>query len=75
VREHEEVVGRLLAPFPELLVERDVAEAAGRIRRDSGIRTPDALIAGTALVHGLALVTRNRRGFERVPRLRVRTPG
>ncbi|HLL86564.1 MAG TPA: PIN domain-containing protein [Thermoleophilaceae bacterium] len=27
---------------------------------------PDALIAATALVHRLALVTRNRRDFERV---------
>lgn len=74
-RDGEDVVTRLLAPFRELPVDRDVAEAAGRIRRDTGIRTPDALIAGTARVHGLALVTRNRRDFERVPRLRVRTPG
>jgi toxin FitB len=73
-RDAEEMVGRLLAPFRELSVGRDVAEAAGRIRRETGIRTPDALIAGTALVHGLTLMTRNRRDFERVPRLRFRAP-
>jgi predicted nucleic acid-binding protein len=70
----EEIVGTLLSPFRELPVDRDVAETAGRIRREIGIRTPDALIAGTALVNGLALVTRNRRDFERVPKLRLRAP-
>jgi len=38
------------------------------------MRTPDALIAATALEHGLALVTRNRRDFERVHGLRVLDP-
>jgi hypothetical protein len=72
--EQESVVGRLLSAFHELPVDRGVAELAGRIRREAGIRTPDALIAGTALTHGLTLVTRNRRDFERVSRLRVRSP-
>jgi toxin FitB len=72
--EQEETVGLLLAPFRELRVDRTVAEAAGRIRRETGVRTPDALIASTALVHHLTLVTRNRRDFERVPRLRLRAP-
>jgi predicted nucleic acid-binding protein len=72
--EQEDPVGLLLSPFAELSVDREVAELAGRIRRDTGVRAPDALIAGTALVHGLTLVTRNRRDFERVPRLRLRAP-
>ena len=70
----EETVATLLAPFRELAVDRDVAETAGRIRRETGVRTPDALIAGTALVNGLTLVTRNARDFERVPQLRLRVP-
>ncbi|MGH8933588.1 MAG: type II toxin-antitoxin system VapC family toxin [Egibacteraceae bacterium] len=39
-----------------------------------GIATPDALIAATALVHGLTLVTRNERNFARVPGLQVELP-
>ncbi|MFL5909810.1 MAG: type II toxin-antitoxin system VapC family toxin [Gaiellaceae bacterium] len=72
--EQEETVRLLLSPFQELEVDRQVAEAAGAIRRASDVRTPDALIAATALTHGLTLVTRNRRDFERVRRLRLRSP-
>ena len=70
----EEGVRVLLAPFRELSVDRAVAELAGRVRRETGIRMPDALIAATALLHRLTLVTRNVRDFERVPRLRSRAP-
>jgi len=70
----EGVVRILLAPFRELPVDRGVAERAGRIRREAGVRTPDALIAATALEHRLTLVTRNVRDFERVPGLRISDP-
>lgn len=68
-----DVVTRLLAPFRELPVDRQVAERAGRIRREEGLALPDALIAATALEHGLSLVTRNARHFRPVRGLRVRT--
>lgn len=67
-----DVVVRLLSAFRELPVDREVTERAGRIRRESGLRLPDALVAATALVHGLALATRNRRDFDRVRGLRLR---
>ena len=63
----------LLAPFRELPVDRAVAERAGRIRRESGVRLPDALIAATAIEHKLGLATRNRADFERVRGLRMRS--
>ena len=52
-----------------------MAERAGRIRRETGIATPDALIAATAIAHELTLLTRNRLDFEPVKRLRIRDPG
>ena len=67
-----DAVARLLSAFRELPVDRSVAERAGRIRRESGLRLPDALLAATALVHDLALVTRNRRHFDPVRGLRLR---
>jgi predicted nucleic acid-binding protein len=68
----KEIVSILLAPFRELEVGRKIAERAGRLRRESGIRLPDALIAATAVEHGLSLFTRNRTDFEGVRGLRVR---
>ena len=69
------IVQTLLDPFRELAVGRSVAERAGRIRREAGIATPDALIAATAIEHDLALVTRNRKHFEPVKQLRLRKLG
>jgi toxin FitB len=71
-RVDEQQIRLLLSPFRELPVTSEVAETAGRLRRKAQMRTPDALIAATALVHGLGLVTRNRRDFEHVSRLRLR---
>lgn len=66
------LVSTLLAPFREIPVDRAVAERAGRIRRESGIRLPDALIAATAIQHKLGLATRNRTDFDQVRGLRLR---
>lgn len=65
-------IATLLAPFRELAIERTVANRAGRISRESAIRLPDALIAATAIEHGLGLITRNRSDFESVRGLRLR---
>ena len=67
-----DLVSTLLAPFREISVDRSVAERAGRIRSESGIRLPDALIAATAIEHELGLATRNRSDFEPVRSLRLR---
>ncbi|HEV3309270.1 MAG TPA: PIN domain-containing protein [Chloroflexota bacterium] len=69
----EAEVNALLDPIRELTVDRKIAEAAGRLRRSSQMRTADAIIAATALTHGLTLFTRNTRHFEGVSGLHVRT--
>lgn len=63
---------RLLAALREIPVDRAIAERAGRIRRESGLRMPDALIAATALERTLRLATRNRKEFQLVRGLRLR---
>ena len=68
-----DLVSQLLAPFRELTVDRSVAERAGRVVREFQLRMPDALIAATALENRLTLMTRNRKDFEKVRGLRVRT--
>jgi toxin FitB len=69
----EPSVRRLLAGMDEIPVDRRIADRAGLLRRQvPSLRLPDALIAASALVHGIALATRNQRGFRRVPGLRLR---
>jgi predicted nucleic acid-binding protein len=67
-------IRRALLPIVQLPVDSAIAELAGTTRRTSGIATPDALIAATALVHGIPLMTRNRRHFDRVAALRLVVP-
>jgi predicted nucleic acid-binding protein len=69
----EEDVRILLSPFRELNVDATIAERAGRLAR-SRVALPDALIAATALEHGLELVTRNTRDFKGISGLRLRDP-
>ena len=68
-----DLCSRLLAPFREVDVDRAIAERAGRIAWESGTRLPDALIAATALERGLSVVTRNRKHFEPIRGIRLRS--
>ena len=55
--------------------EEDAVSAGDLIfdleKRGVPLDGPDALIAATALRHGMTLVTRNTRHFDRVPDLRI----
>jgi len=66
-------VSQLLGPLREVPVDRAIAERAGRVRRETGIRLPDALIAASALERKLEVATRNVRDFGLVRGLRLRT--
>jgi len=67
-------IRRLLQPMTAIPVDNAIAERAGRLRRRSASRLPDALIAATALEHRLTLVTRNLRDFEGIPALKLSAP-
>ncbi len=73
-RDEPERLRRFLSPMIELPIDATTAELAGLTRRRTGIATPDALIAATALLHRIPLMTRNQRHFDRVEGLRVVTP-
>ncbi len=70
----EPALRQALSVLEEVSVDRAIAEAAGRIRRTTELPVPDALIAATALEHGMKVMTRNRRHFERVAGLELQTP-
>ena len=64
----------LLAAMTEIDVGAAIAERAGRIQRASRVRLSDALVAATAMEHGLTLVTRNGADFDSIRGLRIRMP-
>lgn len=67
----ESIIDRLLDQFDEVSVDRLVAEEAGRIRRELGVRLPDALIAAAAIRVKRPLFMRNVRNYRRIKRLRL----
>jgi len=70
----EKSVEALLEDYEEVAVDASIARRAGRIKRRTGLKIADALIAATALEHNLPLLTRNLRHFERVANLDLRSP-
>jgi tRNA(fMet)-specific endonuclease VapC len=67
---------RLLEAIPAMELDSQGADAASEIRKDlegkgETIGMADSLIAGIVMSRRGALLTRNRRHFERVPGLRL----
>lgn len=56
-------------PLDEPVIQRTIL-----LRQQHRIKLPDAIIAATALAHGLPLLTRNTSDFSAVPGLQVLNP-
>ena len=54
-----------------LLLDELVTQQTISLRQQHRVKLPDAIIAATALAHGLSLLTRNMRDFQAVGGLRV----
>lgn len=52
----------------------DIIELTIQLRKTNKIKTPDAIIAATALTHSLTLITRNLSDFINIPGLTVIDP-
>ena len=62
------------AEAPILPLSQAVLEQAIKLRQLRKMTLGDALVAGTALVHNLKLVTRNAKDFDWIPNLTVLNP-
>ena len=74
----ERIVDSLVQPFQTVDVGSDIAVQAGRLvrrwRRSHGIGAIDALIAATALVEEIPVITLNAKHFSFIPGLVVLNP-
>ena len=52
----------------------DVVDKTIELRKTRKIKLPDAIIAATAIVHNLTLISRNDKDFAAIPSLRYSNP-
>jgi len=52
----------------------EIAEKSIWVRKQKKIRLPDAIIAATALVHSLGIISRNTKDFKDIEGLKVKNP-
>lgn len=55
-------------------LNEDIIKATISIRKEHKIKTPDAIIAATAVVFGYTLITRNTKDFKRINNLKIINP-
>ena len=71
-------IDNLVASFPVMHLNDRIGSCAYDLlktyAKSNGLRTFDSLIAATALVSGLMLVTRNRKHFEIIEGIGLRVP-
>jgi len=65
---------RLVSYFDEISLHEPIVQHTIRLRQQSRVRLPDALIAATALSLGLPLVTRNTQDFRAIEGLLILNP-
>jgi predicted nucleic acid-binding protein len=65
---------QFLAAFGRIELTEPVMERAARLRTESRMRLPDAIVLASALCHNLMLVTRNTKDFDPARWANVRVP-
>jgi len=55
-------------------LDQDIKDQTAEIRKHYNLKLPDAIIAATAIVNELTLITRNTKDFDRLSRLKVSNP-
>jgi len=70
----KENIVRLFVDFSNVIALSDmIVDECISIRRNRRMKTPDAIIAATAIVNGLTLLTSDA-DFNRIPNLRILNP-
>jgi predicted nucleic acid-binding protein len=73
-RQDEARIQTLLSGFTVVAVDKRIAGQAVALKRRHGIKTPDAIIAATALAENACLVTRDQDLLQKVPEVRSLDP-
>ncbi len=55
-------------------LDQDIKNQSVEIRKHYNLKLPDAIIAATAIVNELTLITRNAKDFDKISELKVSNP-
>ena len=69
--EQEAPIKAFLSALKIVGLEPGVKEAAIHLRRQHGLKLPDAIIAATAIELDLTLITANVKHFKQIPELKI----
>lgn len=69
-----QLVNDFIANVTIIELENAIKLKTSKIRKTTKIKLPDAIIAATALIHNLTLVTRNVKDFDRINGLKAINP-
>ena len=70
----EQRVQNFIADSVTLKISEAVVQYCVIIRKGKKVKTPDAIIAATALAHNYTLITRNVKDFKRIDKLKLFNP-
>lgn len=70
----EQRVKEFIADSTIFDITPDVITHCVNIRRNKKVKTPDAIIAATALAHGFTFITNNEKDFSRIKGLKIVNP-
>ena len=69
-----EIIKKFIGDSKVIELEPAIKMKASEIRKKTGIKLPDAIIAATALVYNLTLITRNVKDFKKVGEISIVNP-
>ena len=70
---YETIINEFIENANVLPLSKEIVSKCVQIRRSKKIKTPDAIIAATAIVHDFTLITSDL-GFKRIPNLVIIDP-
>jgi hypothetical protein len=72
--QEKRLLEQIMSIFVELPVDRLIIDKAIYIRQSTRIKSPDAIVAATAINMGATLISRNTKDFSTVPNLSILNP-
>jgi toxin FitB len=73
-KEERSILNRLFAEFEVIPITDPILDEAIRLKQQKKMSLGDSIIAGTAILHGGELATRNLKDFQNIPGLCVSDP-